>query len=519
MSSRIAKEDFYEISPADFFYRNRDIAGFSNPVRAIYSAIREFVENSLDASELHGHLPDIYVRVSIDEESKGSRDANVYVLHVEDNGSGVPPQHVPSAFGQVFYGSKYRLRQSRGTFGLGGTMAILYGQITTNSPVKVISSTGKHSIHEYVLMIDIQRNRPIILKHKTYKNENHWHGTVIEVKIEGDYSRAASKILEYFKQTAIVAPYANITFVDVKGRLYRFERVVSELPKPPMETKPHPYGSDVETIKRMIAATRCRDMLSFMMLHFHRIGKTTAKKFLEFAGIPEKRKPKSLSNDEIVRLVKAMKEFNGFRAPSADCLSPLGENLLRAGIQKELNPEFVSVKQRKPSVYSGYPFIVEVAVAYGGNIPVTGDVILYRFANRIPLLYDEASDVSWKVVHNLINWRHYKIDIQNSPIAVFTHICSTKIPYRSVGKEFIADIPEIEREILGGLREALRDLSAYLTRRRAIEMEKKRFDIFEKYLPKIAKFSAELAGSKNVPDVKPLLKKVVKYGTEKINED
>jgi len=269
----------------------------------------------------------------------------------------------------------------------------------------------------------------------------------------------------------------------------------------------------------MIAATRCRDMLSFMMLHFHRIGKTTAKKFLEFAGIPEKRKPKSLSNDEIVRLVKAMKEFNGFRAPSADCLSPLGENLLRAGIQKELNPEFVSVKQRKPSVYSGYPFIVEVAVAYGGNIPVTGDVILYRFANRIPLLYDEASDVSWKVVHNLINWRHYKIDIQNSPIAVFTHICSTKIPYRSVGKEFIADIPEIEREILGGLREALRDLSAYLTRRRAIEMEKKRFDIFEKYLPKIAKFSAELAGSKNIPDVKPLLKKVVKYGTEKIDED
>jgi DNA topoisomerase-6 subunit B len=213
-----------------------------------------------------------------------------------------------------------------------------------------------------------------------------------------------------------------------------------------------------------------------------------------------------------------MKEYDGFRSPSADCLSPLVENLLRAGIQKELSPEFVSVRQRPPSVYSGYPFIVEVAIAYGGGIPKTGDILLYRFANRIPLLYDEASDVSWKVVHQLINWKHYNVDVQNMPIAVFTHICSTKIPYRSVGKEFIADIPEIEREILAGLREAARELSSYLTKRKAIEMEKKRIDVFEKFLPKIAKFSTELAEEKQVPDVKPLLKKVMKYGAEEIDE-
>ena len=512
MAVQLSREQFYEISPADFFYRNRDIAGFSNPARALYSAIRELVENSLDAGELVRQPPDIYVRLTCDGE-KGEEGANICTLRVEDNGSGVPARHIPQAFGQVFYGSKYRLRQTRGTFGLGGTMAILYGQITTNSPVRVVSSADGKRIHDYTLMIDIRNNRPIVLKHQVFSNHDGWRGTIIETKLEGDYSRAMPKILEYFRQTAIVAPYANLTFVDPKGRLYRFERVTENMPKPPEETKPHPYGIDVETMKRIIASTQCRDMVSFLREHFHKIGRITALKFLEFAGIPPRRRPKRLSNDEIVRLVKAMKKFNGFRAPSADCLSPLGVELFKAGIVKELKPEFVSVKQRPPSVYSGYPFIVEVAVAYGGGIPRTGDILLYRFANRIPLLYDEASDVSWKVVHQLMNWRYYKVDPSTDPVAVFVHVCSTKIPYRSVGKEFIADVPEIEREILNGLREAARELSLFLSRKIAVQKEKQRLDIFEKYLPKIARFSAELAGKKP-PDIKPLLRSVVKYGFE-----
>lgn len=513
------RDSFYEISPADFFYRNKDIAGFSNPSRAIYSTIRELVENSLDASELHQVLPEIYIRITEEDSSSSTLEGgSVHIIHIEDNGSGIPARNIPSAFGQVFYGSKYRLRQSRGTFGLGGTMAILYGQITTDSAVKVISSTGDKAIHEYELMIDIRRNRPIVLKHKPYKNNNNWHGTIIDLKMEGDYIRASSKILEYFKQTAIVAPYANLTFADSKGRLYMFERVTNEMPKAPRETKHHPYGSDVETLKRLIAITESKNMLAFIMNNFQRIGRTTADKFLQFAGIPSKKKPRKLNNEDIVKLAKKMKEFPDFRAPSAEYLSPLGENLLSAGIKKELSPEFISVKQRNPSVYSGYPFIIEVAIAYGGDIPRSSRILLYRFANRIPLLYDEASDVSWKVIDQM-NWKYYHVDTPEPPLAVVTHICSTKIPYRSVGKEFVADIPEIEREIHGGLRDAARELSLFLTKRKAVEMDKKRFDIFEKFMPKIAKFSTELADKKNIPDVKSLLKSVMKYGPEEIDEN
>lgn len=505
------KEVFEEISPADFFYRNRDIAGFTNPSRAIYSTIRELIENSLDACEIHGILPEIYLRIS--QESESLEGPTVYRIRIEDNGSGLPHDVIPSAFGQVLFGSKYKLRQTRGTFGLGGKMAILYGQITTHSKTHVISSTGGPKIYEYTLMIDIQQNKPIILDKKTYPNESKWHGTILEFTTEGDYTRAMPKILEYLKQTAIVAPYANITFVDPKGRLYKFIRATKIMPKPPSETLPHPHGVDVETLKRLIQTTKTKTLIDFMRTHFQRIGITTAKRFLEYVGMNPKTSPSKLTSEDIVKLANAMKNYNDFLPPDASCLSPLGEELLKAGIKKELNPEFIAVHQRKPAAYSGFPFIVEVGIAYGGKIPATGGIILYRFANKIPLLFDEASDVSWKVVNTMIDWKRYKVT-HESPIAIFVHLCSTKIPYKTVGKEFIADRPEVEREILNALREVGRRLSLFLSKKEHLEKERKRLDVFSKYLPKMASFSTKLAKREKEPDIKPLLRKVIKYGAE-----
>jgi DNA topoisomerase-6 subunit B len=146
---------------------------------------------------------------------------------------------------------------------------------------------------------------------------------------------------------------------------------------------------------------------------------------------------------------------------------------------------------------------VESAIAYGGEIPKRGDFVLYRFANRIPLLYDEASDVAYTVVKSM-NWRRYKVS-PDMPIAVLVHICSTKIPYKTVGKEFIADRPEVKKEILNGVREAARKLQRFLAKREYVEKEKKRLSVFSKYLPKIAKFSTDLAGKEKEPDIRKLL--------------
>jgi DNA topoisomerase-6 subunit B len=361
-------------------------------------------------------------------------------------------------------------------------------------------------------MMDIQRNRPIILDRKVLINKEQWRGTIVEFTLEGDYLRAMPKIIEYFKQTAMVNPYANLTFVDPKGRLYKFTRGTTEMPEPPKETLPHPYGVDVELLQRLIQVTKEKNMLDFLRHHFHRVGEITAQKFLDFAGLPPSKNPKRLSHEEIVRLMQNLKKFKDFLPPDASCLSPLGEELLKAGIIKELKPEYLVVHQRKPSTYAGHPFIIEMGIAYGGDIPKRGCFMIYRFANRIPLLYDEASDVSYRVITGM-NWRRYKVS-PDMPIAIVVHICSTKVPYKTVGKEFIADRPEVRREVANALREVGRQLQHFLSRQEHVHMEKRRLSVFSKYLPKIAQFSAKLAGKEKLPDIEKLLKSVKKFGTE-----
>ena len=539
----MAQAAFEEISASDFFYRNRDIAGFTNPSRAIFAAIRELVENSLDATESQKIPPEIYVRLSF--EGEASRDTQIYRLRVEDNGSGIHPRFIPSAFGQVLYGSKYKLKQMRGTFGLGGKMAVLYGQIMTHQPAYVTSSTGSAKIYSFKLMIDIQRNRPIILDRKVLINKEQWRGTIVEFTLEGDYLRAKSKILEYFKQTAMVNPYANLTFVDPKGRLYKFTRATIKMPEPPKETEPHPYGVDVELLQRLIQVTPYKSMQEFLKNHFHRVGDITAQKFLVFSGLTDAscskhgklsyqeinwsggpncsrcgqiltlsqaKNPKRLSHQEIVRLMQHLKKFKEFLPPDASCLSPLGEELLKAGIMKELKPEYLFVNQRKPSTYAGHPFIIELGIAYGGDIPRKSSFVIYRFANKIPLLYDEASDVSYRVI-NSMNWRRYKVS-PDMPIAIVVHICSTKVPYKTVGKEFISDRPEVRREVANALREVSRQLQHFLSKREHVDREKRRLSVFAKYLPRIAEFSTTLAGKEKRPDIQKLIKSVQKYDTE-----
>jgi DNA topoisomerase-6 subunit B len=504
-------EEYREISPADFFYRNRDLAGFSNPTRSLYSAIRELLENSLDACELYKIPPKIHIRLSLEGDTESIGESYTYNIRIMDNGSGIPSEHIPSSFGKILFGSKYRLRQVRGTFGLGGKMAILYGQITTNTPATIISSTGNGAIYEFTIRIDIQKNKPEVLMKKVHKNKIEWHGTIVEFSLEGNYIRAMPRVLEYLRQTAMVNPYADITFIDPSGRLYLFESATSIMPEPPKETLPHPYGCDVELFRRIISVSKCSDMFTFMLTHFHRIGKKTARRFLKYAKIDQKMNPHKLNSTEIVHIVQMMKSYGDFLPPDAACLSPLGGNLLGAGIRKELKPEFISVEQRNPSAYSGFPFIVEVGIAYGGDIPVSSGIVLYRFANKIPLLYDEGSDVARKVINEGINWRYYKIS-PTLPIAIISHICSTKVPYKTVGKEFIADRPEIEREIKAAIKTVARHMRIFLSRKNRIEYERKRINLFARYLPKVAKFSTELAGKRKIPDIEPLMRSMKRYG-------
>ena len=603
----LTKETFSQISPSEFFYRNRDLAGFSNPTRSLYTSVREFVENALDACDQKGILPEIHLSIkAVDPEQP---DPKSYILTVKDNGPGIDAKHVPQAFGTVLYGSKFGLKQARGMFGLGATMAILYGQITTNKPVTVKSCADEKTQDEFVLLLDIQKNKPIIQKHTT--KEASKTGLSVSIVLEGDYSKAGTKIRDYVSQTSLITPYASITFEEPSGEKFHYPRIVREMPPPPSIIKPHPHGIDVETIRRMmvdshyqipavdnkmiakvrselglqkknlnsegileraqkrwsglsrpvrtviaimsflnmgfdelskiriddldipnkkllywnfgeshshaveldpesphykqLANTVQGDTLhSFLTKRFQRVGPSTADKFCEFARFKPEKRIGSMTNEELVRLADSLQKFEEFLSPDPSCLAPLGEEPLSKGIMKFFNPEFASVIQRSASAYSGFPFIIEMGIAYGGDIPTKG-IQVYRFANRIPLLYDEGSDVVLKVV-NEVDWSRYKVK-GDPPLVIVSHICSTRIPYKTVGKENVADRPEIERELKNALQYLARKLAVHMSRQGMADMAKKRANLYSKYVPLIAQFSTELSGKKKEPNYKQLIQK------------
>jgi DNA topoisomerase-6 subunit B len=604
-----SKEQFNQISPSEFFYSNRDLAGFSNPTRSLYTAVREFVENALDACDQKGILPEVHLTIKAIEPEKP--DPKPYILTVKDNGPGVDAEHIPLAFGTVLYGSKFGLKQARGMFGLGATMAILYGQITTNKPVIVKSSTDGQMQDEFEILLDIQKNKPIILKHVTKDVSK--NGLSVSICLEGDYSKAGTKIRDYVYETSLITPYATITFDDPKGQKFHHSRFVKDIPPPPTIIKPHPHGIDVERIRRMIVESqfeipiiddimiekvrkdlglskknlsftalmdkarkkwknlsrqvrvvialmsflkmdleklgkiRIEDLdvpnkklsywdfgdsqsksvdidpdspyykqltntvqgeplTTFLTKRFQRIGPTTAVKFAEFAGFKPEKRMGTMTNQELVKLSDSLQKFDDFMAPDPSCLAPLGEAPLEKGIKKFFNPDFTAVVQRPASAYSGFPFIVEMGIAYGGDIKAGGPHV-YRYANRIPLLYDEGSDVVLKVVNDT-DWGRYKVKGE-PPFIIVSHICSTRIPYKTAGKENVADRPEIERELRLALQFLSRKLAAYMSKKGQAEMAKKRANLYAKYIPLISQFCTELAGKKKEPSYKKLLEEEV----------
>lgn len=600
-----SKENFNQISPSEFFYRNRDLAGFSTPTRSLYTAVREFVENALDACDHHDIFPD--VRLSIKAVDPEQHDPKHYILTVSDNGPGMDAKNVPLAFGTVLYGSKFGLKQARGMFGLGATMAILYGQITTNKSVHVTSSTDGQTADEFDLLLDIQKNKPIIQKHTTRPISK--QGLTVSICLEGDYSKAGSKIRDYVYQTSLITPYATISFDDPKGQKFKYPRMVKTIPPAPTIIRPHPYGVDVETIRRMMVESHFEipsvdnkiiqkakkelgfgkknldseaimvqankkwknlsrqikiivslasflkmdlDQLgkvkiedidvenaklnywdfgesksvsvdldpdnmyykqltntvqgetlsSFLTKRFQRIGSVAAVKFAEFAGFRPEKRMGSMNNDELVHLSSCLQKYEGFVSPDPSCLAPLGQEPLEKGMRKFFNPDFLAVVQRPASAYSGFPFIVEMGIAYGGDIESRG-IKTYRFANRIPLLYDEGSDVVLKIVNDM-DWSRYKIK-GDPPLVIVSHICSTRIPYKTAGKENVADRHEIERELKLGMQFLSRKISAYMSKKGQAEAAQKRANLYTKYMPLIAQFCAELAGKNKEPRLGKLL--------------
>jgi DNA topoisomerase VI subunit B len=496
-----------EISIAEFFEKNRHILGFDSSTRSLITSVKEGVDNALDACEESGVLPDILIEIK-------KVDKDTFRVIIEDNGPGIVKEQIPRVFGKLLYGSRFHaLKQSRGQQGIGISAVVLYAQLTSGRPTSVYSKTGKNEdAHYYELVINTKTNEPEILMEKIVAWDRP-HGTRIEVEMEGTYVRARKQsIYGYTKSTAIVNPHARLTLIEPNGDTEVFERVTEILPIEPCEILPHPEGIELGTLIKMLRYTDRRRLTSFLTNEFARIGHKTAKEICAKAGIDPDVNPGDLSRDQAKRLLEAFKTVK-IIAPSTECLSPITEELIRKGLEKEYDVDFIATTTRDAAVHTGNPFIVEAGIAYGGSLPKEERVDILRYANRVPLLYQQGGCASTHAVEK-INWRNYELmqpggsGIPQGPLVVLTHVASTNVPFTSESKEAIADIPEIIDEIELAVRDVARGLKNYLAKQKLLAKRKEKEEIIERVLPKLAEKVSEIKGAPQ-PNIQPIVAKIM----------
>ena len=350
-------------------------------------------------------------------------------IKVRDNGCGMSHDAIPNLLGRVLSGSKYGVRQTRGKFGLGAKMALIWSKKSTGVPIRIRTShmPQPNEMGEFVstcvLDIDIYKNRPRVIEHTKCLNTDGWVGTEFEVLIAGNWTTYKARIVQYLQQLAIITPYAKLEMNytnlsdEKKNMNLRYDRRSEQMPPPAQEVKHHPSSVNNLLVQQLLERTKCKTFLKFLCTDLSSVSPALAKRLINELGhgFDETTPPSEVTDKQLTRLVQLLRSVELFKAPDGSCLSPLGEYNLNLGIQKVLEPDIVATARDKPSAYEGHPFIVEAGVSLGGK-DVKEGLTVVRFANRIPLLFEGGADVATRVAQNKIKWATYKIDYKRDKI-------------------------------------------------------------------------------------------------------
>jgi DNA topoisomerase VI subunit B len=602
-----------QISVSEFFVKNRHLLGFDNPSKALLTTIKEAVDNSLDACEEAGILPELRIEVhdlaleAMKKDAELTKGEGRFLVVVEDNGPGIVKAQVPKIFGKLLYGSKFhRFKQARGQQGIGISAAAMYGQLTTGKPIRVTSRVGKgKAAHVFDIQLDTRKNEPVVTHDETLSDWHQPHGTRVELEIVADWRTGQRFVNRYVEHTALANPHATLHYQRPVGAAQRgegrsgpgnetlsFPRATTELPKEAVEIKPHPHGVELGALMLMAAESKSRDVRGFLMSAFSRVSNQAAGDIL--AKVPWGKKavkPRALGGDRAMaeQLHKAIGETK-LMSPPTNCLSPIGDELMRKGLvsflsviesegdsdenaqldldeagmkkagraAKSAAPEkpakgkakaaappapepvpdappeegvekikghnyFIATVTRPPKVYRGNPFQVEVGLAYGGSWPADKTIELFRFANRVPLLFQRgACGITQAIVRT--DWRNYQLSqpkgaLPVGPMALLVHIASVWVPFTSESKEAVAHYPEIVKEIQLAAQDCGRKLATFIRKRKALDYQAQRRSIFELYIEEVAAAIGKITGYKPGPIKRDFLQVAHKITAAEMEEE
>ncbi len=507
-----------QVSISEFFEKNKHFLGFDTLQRSVITAVKESVDNSLDACEEARILPDIRVEIRRTKSDE-------LRLVTQDNGPGIPRDAIENVFGKFLLGSRFHaIRQTRGQQGIGITGVVMYSQLTTGSKTHVVSKIISDSSAVFVdLGIDTKKNKAI----KSGERRGPWidditseeveQGLRIETLMKAKFQRGKKSVYQYLRMTSIVNPHASISLVvsDNNGDVLeqgKWLRTTNKLPRVVKEIKPHPRGVHLGTLQRLLRDAEERRMTSFLQKNFSSVPQSASKRILASAQIEESRTPKRIRPEESQELVKAFQNVP-LRDPPTDCLSPIEDLLIKKGLSKAIDSRFASTVTRKPKATQGNPFQIEVGLVFGGDLQSDGPIEILRFANRVPLMYQQGGCLLTKALES-VNWKSYGLEqpggsgIPKGPAAVLIHLASTNVQFTSEAKEAVSYDEAVFDEIRKAMLEVGRGLKNHLKKSSQRKKAKEKFELVNIILPEISRKSSELLGREE-PDLAPVITQIM----------
>jgi DNA topoisomerase-6 subunit B len=324
-----------------------------------------------------------------------------------------------------------------------------------------------------------------------------------------------------------VNPNADFIFIDPDGKKSRISRVIDRPSALSRPIKPHPTGLEIGEITGMIRENENYSLKDFLIKSLSRVSERTVEEICAFTSISPDRIVSTLSIDDLKKLIESFRSIK-FPPPPTDCLAPLGVEFIRRGLKNiygDQQPLYYGKPIQRPvSVYNGNPFSVEVGIVFGGNLPADEQVRVVRFANKVPLLYQQGACAITKAVSEM-DWRGYGLDqrggkgVPFGPAIIMVHVFGISLPFTSESKEAIAGIEQISEEVTSALKSAARGVRAFINKKEKRAKIMERFVLVEKIIPEIGEKCSMILGEK-VPDMSPVLSKIanVVFVTEDVQK-